>query len=81
MSESKQQIQDSKIGGKVNQTSDAAKADQKAVKIQATHLQQKISSQQDSLTLGKYGAKGLYAVIGLVIIAVLYLVVRFLISK
>jgi hypothetical protein len=81
MSESKQQVQESKIGGKVSQTSDAARADQKAVKIEATQLQQQISSQQDSLTLGKYGAKGIYAVIGLVIIAVLYLVVRFVISK
>ena len=81
MSESKQEIRDAKIGGKVVQTTDATKADQKISGIEATALNQKISSQTQTLGLGKYKAQGLYAVVGLVFLALVYMLFQFLTKK
>jgi len=81
MSESKQEIKDAKIGGKVVQTTDTTKAKQKVAEIEAAALSQKISSQQQTLGLGKYKAQGLYAVVGLVLLALVYMLVQFLTKK
>jgi hypothetical protein len=81
MNESNQEVRGSKIDGKVTQTTDVSRATQKAENIEAKALDQKISSQQPSLRLGKYRAQGLYAVIGLVLLGLVYLAIRFFLKK
>lgn len=81
MSPSKQEVRGSRISGQVTQASDVSNTDQTATNIEATELNQTISSQQQSLSLGKYRAKGIYAIVGLVILVVVYLLIQFLMKK
>jgi hypothetical protein len=74
---SKQEITDSKIGGKVHQRTDAENATQSIANIETTQLQQRVSSNQETLILGKYRAKGLYAVLALVLIIIAYFLFKF----
>jgi hypothetical protein len=81
MSETRQEVSESKIGGKIVQTSDVPKTQQAVAHVEASALNQEISSQQQSLGLGKYKARGLYAIVGLVFIALAYLLLQYFLRK
>jgi hypothetical protein len=81
MSKSKQQVTGSKIGGRIRQSSDDAGAEQDVSESEALSVDQRVSSQQDSLILGKYKATGLVAVCGLVLVALIYIAVQYFLKK
>jgi hypothetical protein len=81
MAKSRQAVTGSKIGGQIRQSSDSAGAEQAVSKSEAQSVDQRVSSQQDSLSLGKYKATGLVAVCGLVLVALVYLAVQYFLKK
>ena len=77
MSNSKQNISDSRIKGAIRQKADAAKADQSVSGVSADSIDQTVNGQQQVLGLGKYRASGKWAVIALAVVAVLFLILRY----
>jgi hypothetical protein len=81
MAKSRQEVSGSKIGGHIRQSNDGTGAEQFVSSSEAKSVDQKVSSQQDSLSLGKYKAQGLVAVCGLVLVAVVYIAVQYFLKK
>jgi hypothetical protein len=78
MAKSSQKVEGVNVRGKINQRSDVESTDQSVKDGGARSVRQNITSQQSSLQLGKYRASGLWAVVGLVIIALSYFAYRYL---
>jgi len=81
MPKSRQEVTGSKIGGRIRQRTDSAGAEQSVSKSEAQSVDQRVSSQQDSLSLGKYKATGFVAVCGLVLVALIYIAVQYFVKK
>jgi hypothetical protein len=75
---SKQSAEDVKISGAIKQSSDAQSADQQVKKASATSLDQTAHSEKQHLAIGKWKASGKWAVIAVVVIAVVTIIFKFL---
>lgn len=64
--------------GNVNQTSDNAQTKQDMKSVSGADVNQTINGKQDGLTIGKNSANGKWAVIGLVVVAVAFLLFQLL---
>jgi hypothetical protein len=76
--DSKQTIESVELSGAIKQTTDAAKAEQTIKDAKGSELDQTVRTEKQSLSLGKYSASGKWAVIGLVVVAIIVIVFEWL---
>ena len=76
--ESKQTIESVDLAGALKQTSDALKAEQKMKDAKGSEASQTVHGDKQKLVLGKFSASGKWAVVGLVVVAVVYAVFKWL---
>jgi hypothetical protein len=77
--QAKQEIDNVKSGGRIDQTSDVAKSEQSIKNSEAKEgVSQRLISQLTGLKLGRYQAVGTVGVIGLVVIVAIFLLVKYL---
>ena len=75
----KQVIKGTTIGGSVSQTSDVGNTSQQIENVEAKQdASQSVQTQPATLTVGKMKATGVISVVGLVIIVVAFLVIKYL---
>jgi hypothetical protein len=77
MPTSKQNMKNVEVGGKLLQRSDNPSTQQNIEHAAASEATQEITGQQPTLRIGKWSATGLWAVIGLVVVAVVALLVKY----
>ncbi|XOZ32855.1 hypothetical protein ACMDCT_11610 [Halomonadaceae bacterium KBTZ08] len=77
-SESKQSVKGVRVSGEMYQSTDAENADQAIENATGTDAKQSVKGQSQKLSLGKYSASGKWAVVGLVLLAVIALVIKLL---
>ena len=80
MAKSRQTAEGIRVRGNFGQTSDVASTEQKATDVEADSARQTIQSKQTGLYLGKYRAVGLAGIIGLVIVAMGWFALKYLLS-
>lgn len=78
MSQTKQEIRGSKIGGKITQNADTTNTKQQIIDVSAQELEQNVSSKQQTLAWGKHKANGTVAVVALVLLGLAYLIIPLL---
>lgn len=76
--DSKQTIESVELSGALKQTTDAAKAEQTIKDAKGSELDQTVRAEKQNLSLGKYSASGKWAVIGLVVVAIIVIVFKWL---
>lgn len=76
VSESEQISQNNLIGGRVIQSTDASLSKQTVTGTTAAELKQSAGSQQNEIRVGKLQGRGLFAVIGVIVIAVVFLILK-----
>jgi hypothetical protein len=80
--QSKQTIKNVRVRKNASQYSDADNSTQSASDVQADSLKQTVRSKQPELNiLGRYRARGLYAVIGLIAFITIVLAARILVDQ
>lgn len=77
-SKSNQSMSDVKLSGKLRQTSDASKARQTIKQSTGLDAEQSVRGQKQNLSLGRYSASGIWAVVGLVIFLIVGLLFKLL---
>jgi len=73
-----QKVEDVRSKGRISQKSDAPTTEQVIKGTEAKGVQQSVGSQQEELHAGKFRAKGRLAIVGLVLLLMLYALFRYL---
>lgn len=74
---SKQSIDNTHVGGRVSQKTNSDESVQEIKSSDVVSSVEQISTPDQSLTLGKYSAKGVIAIIALVVIVVVYFIIQY----
>lgn len=80
MSDSRQTVKGSQIGGQIRQESDATHADQEVTNAEAKAIQQRVENQQTSIKVGKIQGYGKVGVLGAVVVVIVYLITKWLLK-